>query len=1246
MTVNELVARERKRLGRILGIWGVARAVGVVATLLAIAALALGGGRWMTLPAAVPFVAWFLVVAAVVGLGAHTVRGLRRDASTGRVTAAIESERQLRRGALRGALEVAHLGALGRRGARDLAARLQAGAPGRRAPLAPRLRRRARRHAAIGAGLAALAVATLAAAAATEPAGWSAVRHPIRAWRGTLLPALRIDAPRDVPRGHEARIRIAAAGRRRIAVYTRVTGAPWGGDWYTTRAERVDLRTGPVTAEMAVVATDGRATSDTVVIRASDRPFVGAVTMRAVYPAYLHRADEALAAGEVARVPRATRIEISGQASAPLQAIALVRGRDTVTLRPDGRRFAGRLLAEIPGQWAWSATSDSGAVTDVPPAIELDVIPDSAPRVDIVDPAHDTTVTPADQVPLSITASDDHALASVVVRSWRTGPGAGGGAGEAPPVVQRVSDSAVAQWAGVVTLSLAGRGLAPGDAMHVVAQATDASPWHQVTQSRELVLRVPSLAEERTLARASADSAVSAATATAAAQRQLEQRTEEAARARGARTGPSAGSTSGSANRSALSYESAERAKALANEQRQLGDRVQQVQRQTQELERQLKQAGALDSALASELHQAQQLLNDALTPELRDQLSKLDQSADSLRGGDTRQSLEQLAQQQQQLRSQLERSVEVLKRAALEGAMQTLRDEARDIAKEERSRAGTPSAPSPAQLAAKQPPAGAQQGSPPAGAVTPRPNDSAPGRTATRPGEQVGGQPGQRLAQQADSAERENAQNAQSAQNAPRPDSPARAGEQSRTGPGAERDAERESRRNLAQMAPEAADRARGDRTPASADPQRGKPGSQPESQSPLTGRRPSPEELAERSRALSRDVDQLAHRLAAEQAQSGAQRVGAARQHVDSSAQAMSQRQAGPAASEMDRAAQQLGDARQAQIQEWKSALTQELDRSIQETQQLARQENDLAQRTQQGVDRREVQSEQSAVQQGAQRTGERLQRASRQTALVSGTTQRALGQARSQVENATRQAEQEMPSGSSAGQQAGAMSGGQSPGSQQTAAAMRTAADALNQAAAALMRDRERAGSASSASGLAEMLAEMQQLAKAQGSLNAQAQGLSLNPGGSTPGGTPSATARAVAEGQRRLAESLDRIGDNDMTGRAQGLASEAHQLADALARSGIDQQTLVRQQRLYHRLLDAGLTLENDERDSTGKRVAQSATGREQFTPPSAPVDGRAAQRFREPAWSELRGLSADERQLVLEYFRRLNAQSAP
>ena len=118
MTVIELVARERSRMGRVVALRGGAVAVAAVAVVLALGALALGGGRWMALPAVLPFLAWGLAAAVLTVLAWITLRQLRRDTATTRIATAIEHERRLRAGSLRGALEVAETGALGPRGSR------------------------------------------------------------------------------------------------------------------------------------------------------------------------------------------------------------------------------------------------------------------------------------------------------------------------------------------------------------------------------------------------------------------------------------------------------------------------------------------------------------------------------------------------------------------------------------------------------------------------------------------------------------------------------------------------------------------------------------------------------------------------------------------------------------------------------------------------------------------------------------------------------------------------------------------------------------------------------------------------------------------------------------------------------------------------------------------------------------------------------------------------------------------------
>jgi hypothetical protein len=111
------------------------------------------------------------------------------------------------------------------------------------------------------------------------------------------------------------------------------------------------------------------------------------------------------------------------------------------------------------------------------------------------------------------------------------------------------------------------------------------------------------------------------------------------------------------------------------------------------------------------------------------------------------------------------------------------------------------------------------------------------------------------------------------------------------------------------------------------------------------------------------------------------------------------------------------------------------------------------------------------------------------------------------------------------------------------------------------------------------------------------------------------------------------------------RAAQLAREARQLADALDNGRLDATTLQRQQQLFRRLLDAGRSLEKDERDDSGRREATSAKGDEVYTPTGA-VDAKAAIKFRPPTWQEMRGLSADERRAILDYFTRINSAPAP
>jgi hypothetical protein len=1138
MTVIELVDRERGRLRRMHLFAGIALAVGATCLLLALGASALGGARWMSLPRPVPFLVWLLVLGADAVIVAWTIRRLEQRTTRHSVAATIEREQSMRAGSLRGAMEVGQSGALGRHAAAAVGERL--------APAGPRLA--PAEHRAVGRGLmragiaAVIAIAALLFAAPNFNDGLLAILRPVSAWKGTLLPRLTFaNLPPAVLRGETMRLQVAAARRGTVTLSQRIPGEAW-----TTQTVSVDPHTGlatievgPLRGDLSVVASDGRSASDTVVVKVTDRPFVGAVSLRATYPAYLGRAAEALAAGEPARVPQGTVIDISGRASTTLRSVRLATAgsaADTVAFRVNDRAFDGRMQATKTNRYSWIALSASGPIGDVPPPLELEVVPDSAPHVELVSPALDTIVAGDDKITLRATATDDHGIARVELVSWKQGPTGA----TTPPVRLKLADGASTVWDGTTALDLQPQGLKPGDALHIQIVATDNSPWAQRGESRELLLKIPTLEERRAIARASMDSAVSQVRSAAQAEKSLQERTSDAARDRAQPSGANnPTSANGDDKKGSMSFDAAEKAKAVAKDQRALADQVKQLQQTAAGLEQQLKQAGALDSSLARQLQEAQSLLRDALTPELLAQMNKLDNAAQQLSKDQAQMSLKDLQAMQQKLREQLEKSAEMLKRAALEGSMQTLKDEAKDIADRDRALADSAAAKSSGQ----------------------QPTDSA--RAQAKQLADRSQRFEDELKKLQDRLEKEKADAGASGT---------------------------EEARKHADVAEQAMRDAAGSQK---------QPDGKQQSQSGQQGA----------SGDQSKDGTKDGSKDGQKSGQSGGQMEQKSRD----------------AASQMKHASDAMKDARQAQVNQWKSELTNALDQSIQEMLQMARQEQQLQQKAQSGQAKpEELRGEQGAVKQGLDNAAARLQQEGQKTSLLSGRSERSVAEAQQKVSEAMQQAADVR-------------------GSRQSASAMGDAADALNRAASSLARDREKANTSSSATGFSEMMQELQDAAKKQGSINAQAQG--MLPGNGQPMSTQQqATSRALAREQRQVAQQLDDVGDAVGGDRAAQLAKEAKQLADALDGGRIDAGTIARQQQLFRRLLDAGKSLEKDEREDTDKRQATSAKPGNELVPDNTSSTGRAAIKFREPTWDELRGLSADERRAILEYFKRINAST--
>ena len=204
-----------------------------------------------------------------------------------------------------------------------------------------------------------------------------------------------------------------------------------------------------------------------------------------------------------------------------------------------------------------------------------------------------------------------------------------------------------------------------------------------------------------------------------------------------------------------------------------------------------------------------------------------------------------------------------------------------------------------------------------------------------------------------------------------------------------------------------------------------------------------------------------------------------------------------------------------------------------------------------------------------------------------------------------------------------------------------AAQDAVGALNQVALAAMAAAQQAGQMGQSQSAQQMMQEIEQLAQQQGSINSQT-------GQLTPMQLGDQAMRQqleeTAERQQDVGQELQELSQqpsaqNQSLGDLEALAEEALKLAERLAGSRLDAETLQRQERLFHRLLDAGRSLEQDEfseeRESTAPgEFERSGAG-------ALSPEDLGSLRFEVPPVETLGRLSPIQRQMVLDYFERLN-----
>ena len=391
--------------------------------------------------------------------------------------------------------------------------------------------------------------------------------------------------------------------------------------------------------------------------------------------------------------------------------------------------------------------------------------------------------------------------------------------------------------------------------------------------------------------------------------------------------------------------------------------------------------------------------------------------------------------------------------------------------------------------------------------------------------------------------------------------------------------------------------------------------------------------EELQHQLEALQQRLQEAGEQGAGAGVQEARHQLSQAREQMRQAAQMASQgqqqqagQQAGQAAGDLSEVSQQLNQAQMQMQQELMNAIRTALGQTAADALALARTQSELRGRMQ-GASAGELaalRADEAAMAQGIRNLAENYAEGTEMAAPGARDLLAAVGQAMEHLDGTIGAMENPRARGPSPAVEAEAV------------------VRSLNEVARLAMTSGQQQGQAqASASGSEQMMQQMQQLAQQQGEIMQDAASLTPMRLGQE---TMAEQMEEMADRQEEVAEELGEMSEEgseegDPLGDLSAFAEEAERLAEALAQGRLDPEVLRRQERLFHRLLDAGRTLERDEESE--ERESEEAGAFERTGVSALSADEMDALRFDLPGAAVLRALPPAQRALVIRYFERIN-----
>jgi hypothetical protein len=503
----------------------------------------------------------------------------------------------------------------------------------------------------------------------------------------------------EIFRNTDLLVQAKADGRipHRVDIYYKFEDGSWASE-PMGRGDSISLATFAYTFKKVkrsvdIYAKSGGVSSRKAHLEVVDPPRLADITLTFDYPQYagLPQAHGNPNDGNVAAL-RGTKITIAASSNKPLsECYQLFADSTRAPLEVDGDKITGAFSVKDNGRYALIMKDKAGRINPEPIWYDIQAMDDYPPAITIRFPGADVDLDEHITLPLELGITDDYGFDKLNLVYWTQSEGS-----QTEPVKEaiKIIDKRTLDQVVDYTWNMQSLNPLPGDLIYYYCEVSDndiisGPKW---AKSRTFSARLPNLDEILADVQGSQEQQMESLDEALKNQKDLQKQVEDIAREM--------------QKKSDVNWEKKQEVQKILEKQQEVAKKIDDLSKEMQSNLDKLENNKLIGEQIAEKMQQLQQLMEEVAPPELKDAMQKLQDALQKMDPEALKKALQQFQLTSEQLLENLERTISLMQKLAIEQKMDMLVQMAEKIkqAQEEINKA-VDAARDSSELAKQQPP-------------------------------------------------------------------------------------------------------------------------------------------------------------------------------------------------------------------------------------------------------------------------------------------------------------------------------------------------------------------------------------------------------------------------------------------------------------------------------------------------------------------------------------------------------------